>query len=599
MDACLIELTRIARTFLDPQQRLPDMLDEAKSLRDMLERRTAFESNPDGGISAGETRLDSGLAISPTTAAMCLRELYRTPAFTRGLGAAIQDSLQAERPVRILYAGCGPYALLALPLMTLFSSRQAVFTLLDIHQQCLDDAMALIDSLGLSGHVEACVCADATRYEIPADAIPDVIVSETMSVTLHNEPQVAIARNLLSQAPEARMVPTYVSVEACLLDGAREHTFLPADHVGEIPEPQRDRIYLGKIFELDAASIHQWKNIKGEQLPAGKIKLPVPLKKRYRLHLLTRITTYGDTCLDDYESSLTMPRAFLEPFYGGEVLQFHYQLGSDPELQYVKVADGSDGVVGQADGDARSLFRRARPAAPRTRYLCLPLSFDVFRLNADLAMIRESEWIAHPNRGAYDREWRCAPLRSVGGAIDHIQALPDAEYADTPLLRRCDYFREVLDSFQCEITSARLMSMGAGCRINPHRDHGTSLEQGMARLHIPIATAPEVLFSIENETVHFAAGHTWYLNADCQHGVNNGSRQARIHLMLDCIVNPWLEKLFAEAGFKAEAGPKYGDPSISDDNVEAIMANLMAMDSEMGNELAAQLRAAREAATSS
>lgn len=334
MKNSLDELKNIAQAILNPEKQLKDLLPEAHALRDLFETRTNFQIDPEGGIGAGETRLDSGLAISPTTAAMCIRELFRTTAFIRGHGEAIQDAINPDRPVRVLYAGCGPYALLALPLMTVFPKEQVVFTLLDIHQQCLNDAMKLIHSLGLSGYVEECLCVDATTYRIPADKKPDIIVSETMSVALHNEPQVSIARNLFSQAPDAKMIPQQVSVEACLLNGAKEHVCMPADFVGEFPEPERDRIYLGKIFELDAANIKRWEEIDGDRLPAGKVKIPLPLETRYRPHLLTKITVYGETCLDDYDCSLTLPKRLRGEIKEGDELQFYYQFGNHPELRY-------------------------------------------------------------------------------------------------------------------------------------------------------------------------------------------------------------------------------------------------------------------------
>ncbi|HQT25929.1 MAG TPA: hypothetical protein PLK99_04945, partial [Burkholderiales bacterium] len=137
----LTELSRIAHAFLDRGKSLQELIPEAQSLREILEKRAGLRLG--GPIDAGESRLDSGLAVSPTAAAMCLREPYRTTAFIRGLGAAIRDAMLPDRPVRVLYAGCGPYALLALPLMTVFSKEQAVFTLLDIHEQCLNEAKDL------------------------------------------------------------------------------------------------------------------------------------------------------------------------------------------------------------------------------------------------------------------------------------------------------------------------------------------------------------------------------------------------------------------------------------------------------------------------
>ena len=329
---------RLAQAIVDRNKQLNDLIPEAQALRDFLESITQFRI--EGDIGAGETRLDKGLAVSPTIAAMCLRELARTPAFIRGTHQAITESLRPDRPVQVLYAGCGPYALLALAPMALLSQEQVRFTLLDIHQESLDRARALIDGLGLSSHVEEYVLADATRYRIPSNRMPDVIVSETMAVCLHNEPQVSIARHLLGQAPGAKMVPQSVAVEAWLINQAKEHVFLPADHSGPIPAPQRDRVRLGRIFELNAANIQSWAGMEGDRLPAGAIELPDPIEPRYQPFLLTLIQVYGENCLKDYQSSLTLPRPIRESVKAGDTLQFHYLLAEHPQLEFTVSGEG-------------------------------------------------------------------------------------------------------------------------------------------------------------------------------------------------------------------------------------------------------------------
>lgn len=328
----LDELRRIAQEIVDPGKELADLIPQAEALRDLIERRANFRIDHERDIASGESRLEYGLAISPALAAMCIRELFRTPAFIRGLHDAIDDAAKPHRPVRVLYAGCGPYALLALPLMAILPRERAVFTLLDIHPECLDQARALITSFGLDHYLDDCLCEDATRYRIPEDRIPDVVVSETMAVCLRNEPQVAIARNLLTQAPAASMVPQSVSVEAHLINWSREHVVMPAGFTGEFPEPDRDRVYLGKIFELDAAGIRNWRGIEGDELPAGKIRIPAPLESKYTPYLLTNIVTYGRHRLRDYDCSLTAPQRLRGDFKAGDEVQFRYQLGSYPQL---------------------------------------------------------------------------------------------------------------------------------------------------------------------------------------------------------------------------------------------------------------------------
>lgn len=158
-----------------------------------------------------------------------------------------------------------------------------------------------------------------------------------MNVCLGKEPQVSIARHLLAQAPDALMVPKAVSVEACLLNPSKELASVGlGQEEGEFVEPVRDRVYLGKVFELDAQNIRNWASITADRLPAASIKIPAPLPERYQVQLLTRIMVYGQTCLQDYDSSLNLPQRLpgKPKFAGGETLQFHYMLGSHPGLAF-------------------------------------------------------------------------------------------------------------------------------------------------------------------------------------------------------------------------------------------------------------------------
>jgi hypothetical protein len=224
-------------------------------------------------------------------------------------------------------------------------------------------------------------------------------------------------------------------------------------------------------------------------------------------------------------------------------------------------------------------------------HLKLPLSFDVRRLQQDLARVEQMRWIPHFNTRDYVKDWSCIPLRSVDGRIDHILPLDDANFQDTKILQECDYFQYVIDQFLCEKTSIRLMSLAAGGEIKEHRDQGTALEDDITRLHIPIQTTPEVLFRLDGIDVHFTAGDTWYLNATCLHGVQNLSPYARVHLVLDCISNDWLQFLFDEAGWVAPRKPRYPDPSINDDNVAEVIVALRTGEHASAHRLAMELEA--------
>jgi hypothetical protein len=327
-------LHALAREIADPGRARDGLVGEATALWRLLERLTLLspESQPDLG--ANQTRTGAGLAISPAKAALCAREPFRTIAFIKGLAAAIAQVRRPGRPVRVLYAGCGPFATLALPLMTLLDAQDAVFTLVDIHAASLDSARALVEGLGLASHVAGYVLADACTLRLPTDALPDVIVSETMNAALRSEPQVAIARNLATQAPAALLVPQSVTVDACLLRLGKE--FAPAlEGPDAVPQPApRERIALGRVFELSAAAISAWGTMEGMHLPAATVRIPAEVPAGMQPRLLTKIVTFGPHTLDDYESSLNQPQHFpgRPALAGGERLQFAYRVSEEPGL---------------------------------------------------------------------------------------------------------------------------------------------------------------------------------------------------------------------------------------------------------------------------
>ncbi len=217
----------------------------------------------------------------------------------------------------------------------------------------------------------------------------------------------------------------------------------------------------------------------------------------------------------------------------------------------------------------------AANAAP-TSWLQLPLAFDVARMRQESDQFAAGDWISHFNTRAYENGWSCVPLRSAGGEARHIIPIDGAAYSATPHLARCPYLRDVIASFACDTSAVRLMALEPGAVIHAHRDPGTALMDGLTRIHIPIHTSPQVHFSIDGERVHFTAGHAWYMDASCLHAVHNGGATPRIHLVIDCITNAWLEALFARAGFVPKAAARYGDPSINDGNVHDVIARLRA-----------------------
>lgn len=182
----------------------------------------------------------------------------------------------------------------------------------------------------------------------------------------------------------------------------------------------------------------------------------------------------------------------------------------------------------------------------------LPFRFDPARLKADLAMVEEREWSPHYNRGDYGGLWRGAALRSAGGCATDLaaEAHGPRDFRDTPLLGRCAYLRQALGVFQCPLKAVRLLDLAPGAFIREHVNNALDYEDGEIRIHIPIATNPEVEFYLAGERLLLNEGGCYYVNVNLPHRVNNRGSTGRIHLVIDAGVNEWVRELFR----KAEAG---------------------------------------------
>jgi len=281
-----------------------------------------------------ETRTASGLALSPATAMTCIDDYVRTIRFIRGTHAAIVDVRKriGGRPVRILYAGCGPYATLAAPLMTIFSSGEATFTILDVHPDSIASAKSIVETLDLADSVASFETVDAGSYEVGADWQPDIILMEIMNACLESEPQVAVTRHLLLQAPQAILVPEEIRIDLTLANPSCEFDPDSLEQDGETIA--RDRIPVASVFAVNRETVHSWGDHCSDRLPASTVQMPAFRDHRYEPMLFTAIRIYENHVLKDYESGLTVPRplSIYGAFEPGDTIRFHYELGSHPRL---------------------------------------------------------------------------------------------------------------------------------------------------------------------------------------------------------------------------------------------------------------------------
>jgi quercetin dioxygenase-like cupin family protein len=185
----------------------------------------------------------------------------------------------------------------------------------------------------------------------------------------------------------------------------------------------------------------------------------------------------------------------------------------------------------------------------------LPFTFDPRLLARDLQNLAGYDWIKHFVRQNYEGDWSVISLRGKAGARHPVMMIysdPTAtEFEDTPMLLGCPYFREVLDGFACPLQAVRLMRLTPGSVIKEHTDHDLSVEQGTARIHVPVITSPDVEFYLNGSRIVLEAGSAWYLRLSDPHRVHNKGDSDRVHMVIDATVNDWLKGLLEAAACQA------------------------------------------------
>jgi hypothetical protein len=249
--------------------------------------------------------------------------------------------------IEILYAGCGPFAPLAIALTARFSSTEIQFTLLDVHQRSLDAARRIFHVLGKSAFVREYLQADATSYKHTAPHVIHVVVVEAMQKALAKEPQVAITINLAPQlCPGGIFIPERITVDCYLCDPAKEFAaFVPDVNAAaslSAGAERRVRINLGPVLELTADNCNDLVTVATSDGQGAASLIPAVLEiseevdSQFCLMLSTAITVFDSIVLEEYESGLTCPEFLFGAgtMHKGKRIELAYHLGDKPGFKY-------------------------------------------------------------------------------------------------------------------------------------------------------------------------------------------------------------------------------------------------------------------------
>lgn len=277
---------------------------------------------------------ETGVAIGPTWAAMCLDDITRTQKFVKGIFEAVEELLSKRkdsRPIHILYAGTGPYATLILPVLASYSEKEVKVTLVEINPDSFDHVIHVFKKLGFEGYLRDALQVDATKYQFSKEIEIDIVVSETMQRALDTECQVPIYLNLQHQfGDDILFIPQQVvlsfgqSQPSSSFDSTPLFEYESLSSVFTLNNNTK-RDFLNEEYSIDKESQFKKvsKNFSSQKF--SDVVLPV---------ILTEIQVFKNNWIKTNESGLTIPKIVSLDLKGLSdfTLEFHYEISDNPHL---------------------------------------------------------------------------------------------------------------------------------------------------------------------------------------------------------------------------------------------------------------------------
>lgn len=100
------------------------------------------------------------------------------------------------------------------------------------------------------------------------------------------------------------------------------------------------------------------------------------------------------------------------------------------------------------------------------------------------------------------------------------------------LLPLMDEITAPYDHKECQYSKVMLARLLAGQHIDRHVD-GAGSNLLTHKMHVPIITNPNVLFTVEDDTRHLKFAHAYEVNNIVRHAASNNSDQHRVHLIFE------------------------------------------------------------------
>lgn len=300
------ELSEISDILLADEINFSDLSTSLANMKTLLMK--VSEIDP----SLPEYKLDihheTGKAIGPQWAGLCVDDLLRTKRFTKGAFNAIQEikAKKPGKPVTLLYVGTGPFATLIMPLLTKFTPEELQLILVEVNPVTVVALKNTIKNLGVENYVKEIISTDAAQLQLENAREIDILLLECLQFALVKEQQVAITYNLIPQLQkDVILVPQEIKLSVCMVDSVKKMKYMTTTESNNKPSYYKD---INTVFVLSKEEILNHLS-KSEELifPEVITELSEEDKNNFTtVSISTDIHVFGDQVLGKDECSLTM-----------------------------------------------------------------------------------------------------------------------------------------------------------------------------------------------------------------------------------------------------------------------------------------------------
>lgn len=283
---------------------------EVECAKNLYQFYKQFETSDD---IEGDIHLVNGIALSKKHAADCIKDYKRTCRFLKGVYQAIQTCIKIfpNTKLNILYAGCGPYATLLLPLLSFFKTEQLNIRLIDINNSSIKSIKNIISELKLESYFEEISVADAIIYKFPEAIDLHLVISETMFNALTKEPQVSVTDNLAPQiVDKGILIPEEINISMGYSFFSKEPFLNQYDneyYVSNTLNKKIKRESVETLFIINKKSAENIKQVESNYFESRLLTTPTNFQDTPDICIYTKIKIYDSIALQYEDSLITNP----------------------------------------------------------------------------------------------------------------------------------------------------------------------------------------------------------------------------------------------------------------------------------------------------